>query len=638
MALSPPYARGPGLPGSAATPSPIRPGGGHEPPRTENVILRALGDMDAYSVLPSQPLGDFLRGIVETLRLHEQRLERQEREISATRRYQLKAVLDALALSTDRGIRQRYHEKCMAWLAGRKKQAQLERQQRQLEAVLRSSSKGLVRVYHQKAINWTVGGEGAPPSRRWEGKALRKNKAALVFGHEALLRRVYHRRAVLWYQQRMIKKRRQRAGSVILRSVDTGLLRLYYIRWLNRASHGRQLKRKRSNLTRLVRGLRTVTEHGLRAIYHGKIVRNIQWVEARGRRRRHFNQFAAAVLGRTDRGTRLVAFRKWLEFRKLKRGGRGRLDAKETVIAAFSSRSDRLMRLRYYNKLLAYPSKRREDKILRQQAIASSQLANEIRHRLNMTCEPLKHRSDNTLRRRYFDLLRAWRRKKKNRKHSVIGAFALAHKIGILLARRHFLQLLNFSRSRVRVRERELLRQVLGLWRGAPSSAKYEEMLMKCEALGAQVDVGLRTLSNTNSVLNKVVDRLINVDEQLDHLDKEKLSRADLQSMQPPPVAQLSPVRRRPGERRVSPPKPPNDGNVPLNPLPGRRDLEERWRILPAGTQPPGVDSPPRPAASPPRSTGVFDDLRSNATAAPYGSSRHGYLRRGSGGGEPEWP
>ncbi|KAJ9451962.1 putative cuticle collagen 75 [Diplonema papillatum] len=62
---------------------------------------------------------------------------------------------------------------------------------------------------------------------------------------------------------------------------------------------------------------------------------------------------------------------------------------------------------------------------------------------------------------------------------------------------------------------------------------KVKEMTRKCETLGVQVDVGLKTLSNTNSVLNKLVDRLISVDEQLDHLDREKVNRQELGTRRP---------------------------------------------------------------------------------------------------------
>eukprot|EP01061_Rhynchopus_euleeides_P047783 TRINITY_DN9817_c0_g1_i1.p1 TRINITY_DN9817_c0_g1~~TRINITY_DN9817_c0_g1_i1.p1 ORF type:complete len:767 (+),score=278.54 TRINITY_DN9817_c0_g1_i1:68-2302(+) len=57
---------------------------------------------------------------------------------------------------------------------------------------------------------------------------------------------------------------------------------------------------------------------------------------------------------------------------------------------------------------------------------------------------------------------------------------------------------------------------------------RFAEVARKSDNLGTQVDVGLKTLSNTNSVLNKLVDRLITVDEQLGHLEKDKVSRREL--------------------------------------------------------------------------------------------------------------
>ncbi|KAJ9453014.1 hypothetical protein DIPPA_00955, partial [Diplonema papillatum] len=56
---------------------------------------------------------------------------------------------------------------------------------------------------------------------------------------------------------------------------------------------------------------------------------------------------------------------------------------------------------------------------------------------------------------------------------------------------------------------------------------RFGDVLRKSDNLGTQIDVGLKTLSNTNSVLNKLVDRLIEVDRQLDGLEKEKISRRE---------------------------------------------------------------------------------------------------------------
>eukprot|EP00755_Sulcionema_specki_P039321 Sspe_Gene.112613::Locus_95686_Transcript_1_1_Confidence_1.000_Length_1833::g.112613::m.112613 len=58
--------------------------------------------------------------------------------------------------------------------------------------------------------------------------------------------------------------------------------------------------------------------------------------------------------------------------------------------------------------------------------------------------------------------------------------------------------------------------------------ARIHDVSHRCETLGTQVDVGLKTLTNTNSVLNKLVDRFITIDEQLESLEREKVGRQEL--------------------------------------------------------------------------------------------------------------
>ncbi len=53
---------------------------------------------------------------------------------------------------------------------------------------------------------------------------------------------------------------------------------------------------------------------------------------------------------------------------------------------------------------------------------------------------------------------------------------------------------------------------------GFVSQTRRLELNRRIDNLGTQVDVGLKTLSNTNRVLNKLVDRLIAVYEQLDQI------------------------------------------------------------------------------------------------------------------------
>ena len=100
--------------------------------------------------------------------------------------------------------------------------------------------------------------------------------------------------------------------------------------------------------------------------------------------------------------------------------------------------------------------------------------------------------------------------------------------------------------------------------------SQYDDMVKRCDTLGTQVDVGLKTLTNTNSVLNKLVDRLISVDEQLDHLDKDKVSRKEIGSARmgpsqaPSRAASPTPALDR---RDVSPPRRHLAGPSPITPM-----------------------------------------------------------------------
>eukprot|EP01063_Lacrimia_lanifica_P007680 TRINITY_DN14943_c0_g1_i1.p1 TRINITY_DN14943_c0_g1~~TRINITY_DN14943_c0_g1_i1.p1 ORF type:complete len:490 (+),score=93.55 TRINITY_DN14943_c0_g1_i1:71-1540(+) len=69
----------------------------------------------------------------------------------------------------------------------------------------------------------------------------------------------------------------------------------------------------------------------------------------------------------------------------------------------------------------------------------------------------------------------------------------------------------------------------------------------KQEMLGSQVDITLTSLSNTNGVLNKMVDRLLRVDELLDALHREKADKTEgrpLATKAPLPVAAHDPQLR----------------------------------------------------------------------------------------------
>eukprot|EP01065_Artemidia_motanka_P042001 TRINITY_DN5545_c1_g1_i1.p1 TRINITY_DN5545_c1_g1~~TRINITY_DN5545_c1_g1_i1.p1 ORF type:complete len:675 (+),score=266.72 TRINITY_DN5545_c1_g1_i1:53-2026(+) len=111
----------------------------------------------------------------------------------------------------------------------------------------------------------------------------------------------------------------------------------------------------------------------------------------------------------------------------------------------------------------------------------------------------------------------------------------------------------------------------------------------KCTHLAQQVEVSLKSLSNTNTVLNKVVDRLIGVDAHIDALEKGRQLRRDeavtptaISPADPSPALGLLPgaahrigsVHVSPRRRQPRPPSPPELAALqpppPPPPLPSR--------------------------------------------------------------------
>ena len=112
------------------------------------------------------------------------------------------------------------------------------------------------------------------------------------------------------------------------------------------------------------------------------------------------------------------------------------------------------------------------------------------------------------------------------------------------------------------------------------------ELHRRNDNLGTQIDVGLKTLSNTNSVLNKLVDRLIAVDQQLDTLEKDKVSRRELSFITDPgrhPEIEEPPP---PSPRRMTSRDPRTSVSPPMDPgtvgqyMPSVLESGERQRRL----------------------------------------------------------
>eukprot|EP01064_Diplonema_japonicum_P008501 TRINITY_DN15966_c0_g1_i1.p1 TRINITY_DN15966_c0_g1~~TRINITY_DN15966_c0_g1_i1.p1 ORF type:complete len:746 (+),score=195.09 TRINITY_DN15966_c0_g1_i1:37-2274(+) len=159
------------------------------------------------------------------------------------------------------------------------------------------------------------------------------------------------------------------------------------------------------------------------------------------------------------------------------------------------------------------------------------------RKRYSMAVE-LEAKSDKLVLRRYITEMADGVAASRRMLERTAISRALATKNAQVL-RRDFFMLL----SRYRVQRREQRDK-------DEQDNRIGEVVRKTDNLGTQIDVGLKTLSNTNSVLNKLVDRLISVDQQIDGLEKEKVSRREL-SFITDPARHPSLLDEQPSQQRM---------------------------------------------------------------------------------------
>eukprot|EP01063_Lacrimia_lanifica_P027418 TRINITY_DN3846_c1_g1_i1.p1 TRINITY_DN3846_c1_g1~~TRINITY_DN3846_c1_g1_i1.p1 ORF type:complete len:862 (+),score=339.37 TRINITY_DN3846_c1_g1_i1:79-2664(+) len=203
------------------------------------------------------------------------------------------------------------------------------------------------------------------------------------------------------------------------------------------------------------------------------------------------------------------------------------------------------------------------------------------------------NRCDDSLRQKYYDRVKVFYQWRKYQRQRLALANDLLEKTNKNVRRRYlerwarhaamirrFLERAAVSRALQTKNQQVLRREYWFLWsryqrlremqrERQETDNRFAEANRKTDNLSVQIDVGLKTLSNTNSVLNKLVDRLISVDSQLDILDKEKISRRELSLVtdptrhpeleEPPP---RKPKRMTANDPRTSPapePKPFDD-------------------------------------------------------------------------------
>ena len=246
----------------------------------------------------------------------------------------------------------------------------------------------------------------------------------------------------------------------------------------------------------------------------GRALRALAWHGARDKLRRGF-----AVLRAHARG------------RRAQRAARH-----ASVVARVDERAGRCLLARGYAALAAFERVRRRLRS-RQQAVHA-----------------LRVRSGTALCRRHYEmwarwarLVEGWKRRMRQRGERLRGLLPRTQR-AVLEA--PFRRMRRYAELRGRARERDdIIARLAELTLRSDANAteslldlklevdgRVGELLGKCELIGGQVDVSLASLSNTNSVLNKMVDRLLAVDEHLDVLHREKVSRVELEACGAAPV------------------------------------------------------------------------------------------------------
>eukprot|EP01062_Namystynia_karyoxenos_P077009 TRINITY_DN7665_c1_g1_i1.p2 TRINITY_DN7665_c1_g1~~TRINITY_DN7665_c1_g1_i1.p2 ORF type:complete len:679 (+),score=155.19 TRINITY_DN7665_c1_g1_i1:106-2037(+) len=278
-----------------------------------------------------------------------------------------------------------------------------------------------------------------------------------------------------------------RSGSRLSRSASLVLVRLRWetLKTFHRLSATR--RRQRAAAARLVR--RSVLWHARRRLdtwlgWHAALC-----AEAARRRAAH-GQVAADLAVQSAQTLLHSALRRWQRWlracsrwRQLTQRCRGMCEGALLHLAA-----------RYWRRLCRIPHRRR----------AMYTVAVGARDRLRAACWA-----------RWRGALQLWRL--HERRFAAAGSmFARTSK---LLARRRLHQWLSWLELRARRRQH------------AEDRVQFEHLAQRVEALGGQIDVGLRTLTNTNAVLNRLVDRFIAVDDQLEALDKDKVGRRELSGL-----------------------------------------------------------------------------------------------------------
>eukprot|EP01062_Namystynia_karyoxenos_P073950 TRINITY_DN70779_c0_g1_i1.p1 TRINITY_DN70779_c0_g1~~TRINITY_DN70779_c0_g1_i1.p1 ORF type:complete len:1022 (+),score=191.97 TRINITY_DN70779_c0_g1_i1:71-3067(+) len=509
--------------GVAASASPPPAAARREGIGDEMDLMQALTEMDAYSVLPSQPLGDYLRGIVEMLREHSGRVL-QLSSLAHEIREDLSRVQKALGIDgstpqediiaepivariqslevhlheykvRNRKRRQplaqllggatalmlRYFDQLRGFCALRRARREEESRRRRIERLRKlmvgQTAKGMQRVYLHKATEWLQ-------ERRRQEEAVvvrerrRRQLECALGGCDTGLRRVYHRKCVAWLGMQDLGRadRQRRAVGMLLMGGNLSMRRVYHrraLQWLERAQAERQRAEVRERRLRLGQAFQASTADGLRRLYLGK---------------------AVALVADRARAAQ-------------------RCSIKMRTLSYLSGRCSRALLMFRWELLREYAKRRREARRLQR-------VERDQRKRRREAARALCSGTENGVRRVYLTRWVARALERRKRRKRLRFATELAKRSGCVFARRVWNILLANVPKRT---ESDELRDDL-----AEQRSSFEALREYCDTLGAQLDVNTSSLETNSTVLTKVVDRLISVDEQLEALEDEKVSHKQL--------------------------------------------------------------------------------------------------------------
>ena len=328
------------------------------------------------------------------------------------------------------------------------------------------------------------------------------------------------------YDIRQANEGREAVAMVALTDARRGVHRRYFQKLLTFVQWARQQHTKADIFRKAIRSLNYMRTKHLFRRYYDKLRRFLAEEDAKRDENYRINVEKAGITADISMKSLMVRY-----FNKIlgKRNLAVQLRKKGELCDQLGKMCLGSLRQRYYGKLYAFLMWTRHNRKRRQQA-ADLNAKHEERIRRTFLHKWAHHAA---CIRRHLERVAVSR--------------ALNTKNEQVVRREYYHLLFRYQTVREKARDRHELEN------------RFAEAGRKTDNLGTQIDVGLKTLSNTNSVLNKLVDRLITVDDQLGSLEKEKVSRRELSFItdpgrhpeieRPPP----SPRRMAPNDPRTSP-------------------------------------------------------------------------------------